>query len=344
MRKYPKYRLLQVAIAALCAITYLSAAQEKPLPPLLEMMNRPPRQSEPPSIPKKGLIPLEILTESLPKSAEQSSSVLPVTGTADLPQDEPAKRKLPTLREQLQIVEDQQNEQNNANEDLRKEIADIKRSIIDLRREVSNISADKNSGADRSGSHKSEYSSSETHSARELKKKSNNNVILPDGGDRKVSRAPTNSNIKPSSPVVRPGAVPSAESDVETKSAEQIPPPATSYSEAMNLISKKKYSDAIPFLQQALQADKSASAQSGCYYWLGESNFGLGRYDEAIKNFQKVGVLKTSTKLDDAQLMIAESYYRKGDVVSAKAAFQRLINVFPRSEYVARARKMLQTL
>lgn len=342
MCKYPKYCLLQVAIATLCTITYLAAAQEKPLPPLLEMMSRTPRRdaTQLPT-PKKGLQPLEVLTAS-PQNISAQSPPTEANVPAE-PQDEPSKRKLPTLREQLQVVESKQKEQYNANEYLRKEIADIRRSIDELRYEVSNISDGKKKPVNKSELHKDEELSQGT--SRTSKKKMSENVILPDGGDRKVSRAPTNSNIKPSSSVVKPSIVPSVESEAEAKSVvEQVPPSNNTYRESMNLISKKKYSEAIPLLEQVLQTDKSAVTQSGCYYWLGESNFGLGRYDEAIKNFQKVGVLKTSPKLDDAQLMIAESYYRKGDIVSAKAAFQRLINVFPRSEYVARARKMLQEL
>lgn len=333
-------RIINLLLVSITFVNLPGYAQEKPLPPLVEMMLRPPKTTAAngsPQVsttipaPKTGLPPLEILPTIPPKTTPALSGENPA-------QPEQPKRKLPTLREQLQSVEDKQQEQHTTNDDLRKEIAEVKRSVEDLRRTVETLAPAAKKSPKKSSFHDLTAESSRQFTT-QRDKRPGENVILPDGGKKtpgteahlapKPSQSEPKSDVNPAANMTQTG---------------QDAPATTPYREAMNFISKKKYGEAVPLLQQTLQTEKSAETQSGCYYWLGESNFGLGKYDEAIKNFQKVGVLKTSQKLDDAQIMIAESLYRKGDLAAAKAAFQRLIDVFPKSEYVARARRMLQEL
>jgi len=83
---------------------------------------------------------------------------------------------------------------------------------------------------------------------------------------------------------------------------------------------------------------------SKCNYWLGESHFGLGQYDDAIAYFQKVISSKNADKKADAFIMIAESNIRSGKVNEAKKVFTTFINNYPNSQYIPRAKKMLQQL
>lgn len=121
-------------------------------------------------------------------------------------------------------------------------------------------------------------------------------------------------------------------------------PETVEYKTALNYISKKDYSNAIPQLQQAIKVEKDEAKKSDCRYWLGESHFVLKQYDKAIDFFTQVLKGVKSPKQDDAQVMLAESHIKAGQVNQAKNAFGSLITKFPDSEFVPRARKMLQQL
>lgn len=351
------------------------AAQEKPIAPLIEIMSRPPKQVQAPPKPvqpqlkplqqptaQKGLPALETLsptvTSDQPKQQTDTEKISSPAAQNSVQPPEQQKRKITTLREQMQTVESLQNEQLTSTEDLRKEIREVKRSVDDLRRTVeeSIVGTRKKSTVKSVAKAQPDDMNDavgDIKPTRPVKRTgiTDENIILPDGGKKTVGQPKT-------TPVRTPAAEPKSglqedktaakpvttSASPVTSSGQPEQPAANGYREAMNLIAKKKYSDAVPLLQQTLQTEKSAETQSSCYYWLGESFYGLGKYDDAIKHFQKVSVLRSSTKLDDAQIMIAESYYRKGDLAEAKVAFRRLIDVFPKSEYVARAKKMLQEL
>ncbi len=358
-----KYRLYLLHIALHLAAISVALTQEKPLPPLLEMMSRiaKPSAAMPSTLKtanptqtnaKKGLPPLEILSQPTAKSEEaiqtdKASSVSDDNASVsnDKRPDMQTKRKLLTLRNQLQTIEGRQQEQNITNEDLRKEISEIKRSVDDLKLSVEAISNNVKKQDMRIAVPSQVKETQEKQHKSISRRETEENIILPDGGKKKAREKAEENSAKISPSTKESLSIKNDKKQANTDTpAEQSAHRTSQYIEAMNLISKKKYEEAIPLLQQTLQNDKNLETQSGCYYWLGESNYGLGKYDEAIKNFQKVNVLKSSSKLPDAQLMIAESYYRKGDVSSAKSAYQRLINVFPKSAYIARAKKMLQEL
>jgi TolA-binding protein len=83
---------------------------------------------------------------------------------------------------------------------------------------------------------------------------------------------------------------------------------------------------------------------SKCNYWLGESHFGLNQYDKAISYFDKVLKSGSASKKDDAMIMIAEAQVRSGKINEAKKMFNSFITVYPQSQFVPRAKKMLQQL
>lgn len=377
MQQRLKYRTspAQASVFALCiaCLPMGVVAQEKPIAPLIEIMSRPQKQVPPPSKPiqpqpkpvqqpiaQKGLPALEALsptaTNDRSKEQDDTEKTVPTATQNPVQPPEQQKRKITTLREQMQTVESLQNEQLTSTEDLRKEIREVKRSVEDLRRTVEESlvgTKKKTAGKSSIKTQPDDMNSAiaDTKPSRTAKRTdmTDDNVILPDGGKKTAVQSKTTPIRTPPEPKSgvqedKTAAKPATSPAAATQPGQPEQPPINAYREAMNLIAKKKYTEAVPLLQQTLQSEKSAETQSSCYYWLGESFYGLGKYDDAIKHFQKVSVLKSSTKLDDAQIMIAESYYRKGDIAEAKTAFRRLIDVFPKSEYVARAKKMLQEL
>lgn len=109
------------------------------------------------------------------------------------------------------------------------------------------------------------------------------------------------------------------------------------YQQAMNLFKQKKYQEAAAGFQSIIDAGGSGM-EDRCDYWLGESNYGMKNYQDAIGYFEKIFTFTKSTKKDDAQMMIANSYRAMGDKVKAKEAYQKLLDTYPASPYVKSAK------
>ncbi|MCX6154538.1 MAG: tetratricopeptide repeat protein [Candidatus Kapabacteria bacterium] len=113
---------------------------------------------------------------------------------------------------------------------------------------------------------------------------------------------------------------------------------------ALEDISRKDYNNAIGKLNKIIEKDKSPKVQCQCNYYIGESYYHVKQYDKAITYFNKSLNYKNTENADIAQLMVAESYVKSGQADNGKKAYQQLIEKYPQSEYIPKARKMLQML
>ena len=113
------------------------------------------------------------------------------------------------------------------------------------------------------------------------------------------------------------------------------------YEAAVDLAKARKFREAMSEMQTLLNTGIKEDYADNCHYWLGECSFQLKDYAAAIPHFQVVLGYKFSEKKDDAQLMIAQSYERLGDKAKAKAEYQKLVEQYPTSEYVKRAKAKL---
>lgn len=114
------------------------------------------------------------------------------------------------------------------------------------------------------------------------------------------------------------------------------------YEAAVNSSRNRNYREAMSQFQTLLNTGIKDDYADNCHYWLGECSFQLKDYSQAIQHFQHVDGYKFSEKKDDAQIMIARSYGLLGDRAKARAEYQKLIDLYPTSEYVGRARAKLQ--
>ena len=83
------------------------------------------------------------------------------------------------------------------------------------------------------------------------------------------------------------------------------------------------------------------SLSDNCQYWIGESYYALGNYQQAITAFQNVFTFSNSNKDDDAQLKLGICYIRLNDEEQAKREFEKLVNNYPTSEYVNIAKRYI---
>jgi len=116
------------------------------------------------------------------------------------------------------------------------------------------------------------------------------------------------------------------------------------YEQALRLFYARDYSNAIQVWDILHTQYPNYKLTSNCQYWIGEAYFGLGQYENAVKAFQNVFNYDFSYKKDDATLMLGRSYLKLGDVARARSYFQGVIDDYPQSEYVEKAREWLRRI
>ncbi len=300
-----------------CSAPKSASSVNAPLPPLASMLHE--------------LPPLQ-------QSISQSDTITV--------QSAPRKR-IPTLREQMQVFENRQAVTEKKIDSVAKELSTVKTEVEVLKNSVSGTFQPKSSAkaglSSQTNDDSDEIVSDEVAPKAKTKPTVKTKPIKPKETALKKTIA-TKEEVK-NEDVIKPDEKPQKQAE-NTKNDTATKPvkPGSLYHSAMNLISKKQYDQAIILLNETLKTEKNPETLANSFYWLGESYFGTSKFDQAISNFQKVLTYKNSTKSDDAQLMIAESYQRLGKKDEAKKAFQKLVDYYPTSEFVPRAKKMLQRL
>lgn len=129
-----------------------------------------------------------------------------------------------------------------------------------------------------------------------------------------------------------------APAPVEKSSPEEI----KAYKGAVSMFDSKDYAGAVNELQSLLKNGVKKDYADNCHYWLGLSYFQMKDYTKALGEFQQAQQYKFSEKGDDAQMMIARTYARMGNREKAVMEYKKLVDMYPTSEYVARAKARLQ--
>jgi TolA-binding protein len=118
----------------------------------------------------------------------------------------------------------------------------------------------------------------------------------------------------------------------------------TRYDEALAIYNNRQYQRSITMFDELIALNVSNSLVDNCQYWKGECYYGLGDYNQAIIEFQKVFMYNDSNKLDDAQLKLGLCYIQLGDSGMARSELEKLLSNYPDSEYVGIAQSYLSRL
>ena len=116
------------------------------------------------------------------------------------------------------------------------------------------------------------------------------------------------------------------------------------YDMALQLFRQEKYQKALPRFKKLLNKFPDHELTGNFIYWIGESYFGMQNYQKALEYFDQVERYNDSPKKDDALLMAGRSLAKMGKTDKAKLKFNELIDVYPDSEYIKRARQYLNQL
>ncbi|MCK4425599.1 MAG: tol-pal system protein YbgF [Deltaproteobacteria bacterium] len=114
------------------------------------------------------------------------------------------------------------------------------------------------------------------------------------------------------------------------------------YQQALDLIKQKKYKDAKKTLRTYIEKHPHGKRVANAYFWMGECEYNLQRFEEAILEYQKVisGYTK-SNKVPDSLLKQGMAFARLGDNESAKIVLNKLIKKYPKSPQARVAKKKL---
>lgn len=116
------------------------------------------------------------------------------------------------------------------------------------------------------------------------------------------------------------------------------------YDEARRSYNARDYRKAVQQFNALLSENMNHSLSDNCQYWIGESYYGMGNYQQAIVAFEKVFTFPKSNKFADAQLKLGLSYMRLDEPSRASEAFEKLIQDYPTSSYVTVAKQYLERM
>jgi TolA-binding protein len=265
------------------------------------------------------------------------------------------KRRLPTLSEQMESLSNGQLEIKDRVDYLQNDVNEMKGTLSEIKEAIYEMSGTK--PLPKTGL----PTSNKSNTVKTTNK--NNNIILPDEevkeqkSDPKPQKAKRKTNttktVQNKTFTVKPANYIAPDKNIDNKQVEeenQEKPeeieikPTEKYDIAFNHFKNRRFNEAVNLFNDIVNSDADPKIKSDSYYWLGESYFGMEQYGKAIDHFNKVSSAGANSKLDNAQMMIAECLIRSGQVVEAKTAFKELIAKYPDSSFVPRARKMLQQL
>jgi len=116
------------------------------------------------------------------------------------------------------------------------------------------------------------------------------------------------------------------------------------YERAMRLYNQHNYREALAAFTSLLATDDKNSLADNAQYWVGECYYGMGNYNQAVAEFQKVLSFTRSNKSDAALLKLGLCYIRLGDRLQARSELEQLIANYPNSEFVSKARTFLSRI
>jgi outer membrane protein assembly factor BamD len=128
---------------------------------------------------------------------------------------------------------------------------------------------------------------------------------------------------------------------------------AKKYQAAVSLYNKKNYSKALILFDDLVQRYKGRAEAEDLYYYYAYTNYKLKDYTTSRYHFKTFAdTYPTSPKAEECRFMAAYCYYLESPVysldqentVKAIEALQLFINLYPKSERVAEASKLIDNL
>lgn len=114
------------------------------------------------------------------------------------------------------------------------------------------------------------------------------------------------------------------------------------YDRVMEEFKHRDYEAALAGFRLFLELHGQTSLAANAQYWVGECQYRMGRYKEALKAFYNVvSYYPLSPKLAASTLKIGQTYTKLKDQEKARMMFERVVDQYPDSPEAEVARKAL---
>ncbi len=115
------------------------------------------------------------------------------------------------------------------------------------------------------------------------------------------------------------------------------------YDRVMEEFKHKDYEAALAGFRLFLELHSQSSLAANAQYWIGECQYRLGRYKDALTSFYNVvSYYPLSPKLAASTLKIGQTYMKLGDREKAVLMFERVVDQYPDSSEAEVARKTIE--
>jgi tol-pal system protein YbgF len=114
------------------------------------------------------------------------------------------------------------------------------------------------------------------------------------------------------------------------------------YDRVMDEFKHRDYEAALAGFRLFIELHGQSSLAANAQYWIGECQYRMGRYREALKSFYNVvSNYPLSPKLAASTLKIGQTYTKLGDYEKARMMFDRVVDQYPDSSEAELARKAI---
>jgi tol-pal system protein YbgF len=115
------------------------------------------------------------------------------------------------------------------------------------------------------------------------------------------------------------------------------------YDRVMEEFKHRDYEAALAGFRLFLELHGQTSLAANAQYWVGECQYRMGRYKDALKAFYNVvSYYPLSPKLAASTLKIGQTYSKLKDHEKARMMFERVVDQYPDSPEAEVARKALE--
>lgn len=141
-------------------------------------------------------------------------------------------------------------------------------------------------------------------------------------------------------------AAPYAQAQVPVAGAPVLSPPKDPadalYTNALQAFNNRQYREALSMWSEFTKNFGKNPLVPNTYFWMGECNFQLGDFANAVLSYQEViDKYPKSTKYPDALFKRGAAFLKLGNKNAAKLSFQEVITKFPTSPFAQRAKSMM---
>ena len=116
------------------------------------------------------------------------------------------------------------------------------------------------------------------------------------------------------------------------------------YDRVMDEFKHRDYEAAMAGFRFFIELHRQSSLAANAQYWIGECQYRMGRYRDALKSFYDVvSNYPLSPKLAASTLKLGQTYTKLGDHETARLMFDRVVDQYPDSQEAEVARKAVET-